>query len=161
MTYIIYGLVEKSKLNNDFNWHTDGYIGLTSNLKKRLSNHKNHREIEALRGIDWDEIYVETLHEVGDKVGGSIIEQHYRPYYNIGYNRSIGGGSNGRIHDNSNKYDAVIITHPCGKETVECLMDFIRATFPESENTARSQFGYILRGAGRKHYKGYKARLSQ
>ena len=69
---------------------TQGYIGATTNLVKRLKSHK-HRFKEI-----WDKIIVKTI-LMADIDYCYMIEQKLRPMRNIGWNKSIGGYRNNKM----------------------------------------------------------------
>lgn len=71
--------------------HTDmfsqGYIGVTPNLKKRIREHKH--KFKDL----WDRIVIKTV-LIADLAYCYMIESKLRPTKNIGWNKAIGGYRN-------------------------------------------------------------------
>lgn len=74
---------------------SDGYIGVASDIKKRLQNHKN-----KFKSI-WNEIVVEIL-LIGDKNYCFDLENKLRSKKNIGWNLSRGGYKNNSMFGNEN-----------------------------------------------------------
>jgi hypothetical protein len=84
--------------------HTDmwsqGYVGVTSHIEKRLRSHK-HR-FKAM----WDKIVFQKL-VIADKRYCYDLEKKFRPFRNIGWNKSMGGyrlnAMNGKDNPNFGK----------------------------------------------------------
>lgn len=77
---------------------TQGYVGVASDLAKRLRSHKHRFKTM------WDQIIVKQL-LVSTKEYCLFIEQKLRPSRKIGWNKSSGGSNNNRMYgdDNPNK----------------------------------------------------------
>jgi hypothetical protein len=79
--YLIYWIHNKEE--TDIN--TQGYVGITNNLKRRLIEHKRHKDnILVGRNVD---IFLQ-----GEKEYCKQIENHLRPKRYIGLNSMSGGG---------------------------------------------------------------------
>jgi hypothetical protein len=74
-------------LPNEVDVFTQGYVGVASDMTKRLRSHK-HR----FKHI-WDKVVVTQL-AVSTKEYCFDLEEKLRPKRNIGWNKSIGGKSN-------------------------------------------------------------------
>lgn len=79
--YVIYWIHNKEEI--DIN--TQGYIGITNNLQRRLIEHKRHKNAILIgRNVD---IFLQ-----GEKEYCKQIEKQLRPKKNIGLNIMSGGG---------------------------------------------------------------------
>lgn len=83
------------KLESHINPHTEGYIGITTNLKERLRAHKKNRRklpiTSAIKCYGWDNLIVEVLHENLKLQEALSIEFLLRPDIRIGWNCQKGG----------------------------------------------------------------------
>lgn len=69
----------------------DGYIGISTNLPERVSNHKRrnkHMFNRLMKGA-----VIEVLHECETLDKAAEKEKEYRPHSNIGWNLNAGGDS--------------------------------------------------------------------
>lgn len=82
-THCVYWL----HVSSEQDMFTEGYIGVTSNLKKRMRSHK-HR----YKNI-WDNVILETI-LIGSKDYCYSIEKKLRPTRHIGWNCANGGFKN-------------------------------------------------------------------
>lgn len=69
--------------------HTDpysqGYVGITKRgIEKRFQEHKKHKNLS-------DDYIIEELYSSSNKQKISDLEKEYRPDFNIGMNKNIGG----------------------------------------------------------------------
>jgi hypothetical protein len=71
---------------------SEGYVGVSSNIEKRLLSHKksNHRVGKAIR--KYNDIVCGILCENLSEKEALTIERSYRPEENIGWNHAKGGG---------------------------------------------------------------------
>jgi hypothetical protein len=104
--------------NNEADVFTQGYVGVASNIAKRLRSHK-HR----FKSI-WEKVVVQQL-VVSTQEYCFNLEQKLRPKRNIGWNKSTGGNRNnamlaeenpnfGKIGENAPNFVGWYIT-PLGK----------------------------------------------
>lgn len=83
------------KLESYTNAYTEGYIGITTNLKERLRSHKKNKRkshfTSAIKSYGWNNLIVEVLHENLTLQEALSIEFSYRPTIRIGWNCQRGG----------------------------------------------------------------------
>ena len=66
---------------------TEGYVGITKrDLNKRFSEHKRDKSLS-------EDYVIEVLHTCETVEEAYAIEEHYRPYEDIGMNKNRGGDS--------------------------------------------------------------------
>lgn len=74
---------------------TEGYIGITKNLKERLRAHKKNKRkthlYNAIHKYGWNNIIVDVLKETLTFEQALLIENQFRSSLNIGWNCQIGG----------------------------------------------------------------------
>ena len=89
-------------LKEHSNIFTQGYIGITCNLDKRIKEHKravntkskkNYHITNAIKLYGWDNILIDVLSECDHLEEALKIENKYRPKANIGWNTMAGGGN--------------------------------------------------------------------
>jgi len=78
------------------NKYTEGYIGITSNFKRRMQAHselkrKNNHFKNAIRKYGWDNLEKEILKSNITLDEALKLEELYRPSQNIGWNSQQGG----------------------------------------------------------------------
>lgn len=74
-------------LPNEIDVFTQGYVGVASDMVKRLRSHK-HRFKDI-----WDKVIVKEL-VVSNSTYCFELEEKLRPKRNIGWNKSVGGNNN-------------------------------------------------------------------
>lgn len=83
------------KLESHTDAYTEGYIGITTNLKERLRSHKKNKRqshfTSAIKCYGWDDLIVEVLHEGLTLQEALSTEFSYRPTIKIGWNCQRGG----------------------------------------------------------------------
>jgi len=93
MTFCVYWIREQS--HNDP--MTQGYIGVSGNVEKRLASHKgmfsgtNNHLKHAIKKHGWDNL-VKSILLIGEKDYCLSIENKLRPSEKIGWNLAVGGG---------------------------------------------------------------------
>lgn len=74
---------------------TEGYIGITKNLKERVKSHKNKKGnlkiTNAIKKYGFDNLIIDVLHEEKTLEEALQIEKEMRPKPNIGWNHQTGG----------------------------------------------------------------------
>jgi len=89
--YIVYWI--KSSEHTDL--FTQGYVGITKNLKERLKAHKKNKRKTpftcAIKKYGFKNLIVEVLHEVATLQEALSIEETLRPTSKIGWNCQKGG----------------------------------------------------------------------
>lgn len=74
---------------------SEGYVGITKNLKERLRAHKKNRRkshfVYAINKYGWNNLVVEFLHENLSLQEALSIESSLRPTRSIGWNSQRGG----------------------------------------------------------------------
>jgi predicted GIY-YIG superfamily endonuclease len=107
--YIVYWIKEK----NHTDCSTQGYIGITKNLKERLRAHKKNKKASpftsAKNKYGFDNLIVEVLADNLTITQALSIEKSLRPRQRIGWNCQVGGelgveSSWYDIEENSNKH---------------------------------------------------------
>jgi predicted GIY-YIG superfamily endonuclease len=107
--YIVYWIKEK----NHTDCSTQGYIGITKNLKERLRAHKKNKKenpfTSAKNKYGFDNLIVEVLADNLTITQALSIEKSLRPRQRIGWNCQVGGelgveSSWYDIEENSNKH---------------------------------------------------------
>lgn len=83
------------RLEKHTNSYTEGYIGITCNLKERLRAHKKNRKTThffyAINKYGWNNLIVEVLHDSLTVQEALSIEELLRPSQSIGWNSQKGG----------------------------------------------------------------------
>ena len=84
--YVIYWI--HYPLQNDP--YTEGYIGITNNLKRRIYQHKNNSYNYKLKFLNFKDLIITVLY-CCTKEEAFRVEEIYRPEENIGWNITKGG----------------------------------------------------------------------
>lgn len=96
--YTVYWIKHKT-LHNDVN--TQGYVGITSEIKSRLKIHLLEAGNRVLKSefnrYGFDSFECVILHSNCNAFTAYNLEYSYRPYSNIGYNKKPGGTMNSRF----------------------------------------------------------------
>ena len=83
------------RLESHTNTYTEGYIGITINLKERIRSHKKNKKTThffyATKKYGWNNLIVEVLHDNLTLQDALSTENTYRPQGNIGWNSQRGG----------------------------------------------------------------------
>ena len=90
-TYVLYWI--HSRLHTDYN--TQGYIGVTSNFKKRMQDHarKSNPHLDNAKiKYGWSNLSKTILVSDLDEEAILLLEEMLRPKENIGWNVTVGGG---------------------------------------------------------------------
>lgn len=73
--------------------YTQGYVGITNNLERRLSEHSaKHSKCHHVKNRINNDAIVSVLHHVESIDEAQKLEEKYRPVENIGWNICKGGG---------------------------------------------------------------------
>jgi hypothetical protein len=89
---------------------TEGYIGLSKNVRLRKNNHRHNpynkimEEMSHRKDVIWD-----VLHTDLDRHWGLMIENYYRPSDDIGWNLQRGGYNHGCNHRNRTDYHRNVV----------------------------------------------------
>lgn len=90
--YSVYWL--SAPQHTDYN--TEGYVGISSNVKQRWKCHSKNTNTHLTRAINkygWDNITKQILADGLDEEAALLVEEMLRPTNQIGWNIAIGGGS--------------------------------------------------------------------
>lgn len=98
-------------LENHYNPYTQGYIGITKDIKQRFNEHKKarhkYRISFAIKKYGWENLIKDVLFSKLSKASALEIERSYRPIENIGWNYKVGGDagipSDWYLDDNNKK----------------------------------------------------------
>ena len=89
--YDVYWIHQKSQ--NDI--YKEGYVGITSNFKKRMNSHINNNKKyhfkNAINKYGWDNLDKDIIHSNLSLNEALKFEELYRPNQNIGWNSQKGG----------------------------------------------------------------------
>lgn len=84
----------------DYDFNTQGYIGITKNLHRRFLQHKNYGKsyilTNAINKYGWDNLSKTILVSDIDLELAQLIEEMLRPTKEIGWNIATGGGEPAR-----------------------------------------------------------------
>lgn len=83
-------------LDTHKNMYEEGYIGITSNFKKRMQSHSEKLEKDnvfkkAIKLYKWNNLIKDIIHNNITLKEALNLELKYRPLQNIGWNSQIGG----------------------------------------------------------------------
>ena len=83
------------RLPNHTNIFTQGYVGVSSDFKNRIADHRTGTtNVLSKAGVGWEDLVVETWTIPFDT--HRIMERGLRPRRDIGWNTLVGGGGQGK-----------------------------------------------------------------
>lgn len=75
--------------------HSQGYVGITINLKERIRSHKKNKRkttlTSAIKKYGWEALTFQVIIENLTQEDALFLEKLYRPETNIGWNNQSGG----------------------------------------------------------------------
>lgn len=71
---------------------TDGYIGITKNFEQRVETHSKYTKYKHIKNRIASGAVIDILSENLSEQSAKQLEEQYRPYDNIGWNLTKGGG---------------------------------------------------------------------
>lgn len=161
-THTIYWIYDKSGLQehirSGYSPLKYGYVGNTTNYKRRLREHKNHSTNPTIRMYKWEDLSHKVLFDNLSTALADEIEIRLRPDTFMGWNIQ-GAANTGGWNGNAGHKFIACMTAPNGNEVITYLGEFCKTRFPSSSQTARKAFHHLLRGSkGGNTYKGYSIR---
>jgi predicted GIY-YIG superfamily endonuclease len=95
MVTVSYSVYWISK-NNSLNYLSEGYVGISCNIKRRFNEHKNTKSpsilSKSIKKYGWNKLNKTILVENIDDELACLIEEMLRPQDNMGWNIVKGGG---------------------------------------------------------------------